>query len=289
MGDFKKCLAVVLKWEGGNDDDKDDPGGRTSRGIIQREYDKFRDSRGQPHGDVWKANNAEIAAIYYANYWQRVRGDELDDGVALTLFDCAVNNGVGQCAKWAQRALGPRYSGAVDGDFGPATFAGLKAIADNDAFIADVLERRDEFYRYLAGKRVASKKFLRGWLNRNSDIRAIAQAWATGSVGPEPHPLAGAVAVPKAKPGDIPAQKLDASVGNTVAAVGGVGTAAAGAYGIVADLGKMASDAATQLQPVALVSPRVMALCSILAVVGVVIGLYATWSARRRSTILNGG
>lgn len=59
MGDFQKCLAVTLKFEGGNDDDPRDPGGRTSRGILQREYDRYRDARGLPRGDVWRAADVD--------------------------------------------------------------------------------------------------------------------------------------------------------------------------------------------------------------------------------------
>ncbi|WP_346656139.1 glycosyl hydrolase 108 family protein [Bradyrhizobium sp. dw_78] len=45
---FAICLPFTLKQEGGNSDDPHDPGGRTHKGIIQREYDKYRRSKGLP-------------------------------------------------------------------------------------------------------------------------------------------------------------------------------------------------------------------------------------------------
>ncbi|NJL06850.1 MAG: glycoside hydrolase family 108 protein [Methylacidiphilales bacterium] len=199
MGDFNKCLARVLKWEGGNDDDSDDPGGRTSRGITQSEYDRFRSAIGKQRRDVWSASDDEISLIYYQNYWMRIRGNDLDNGVALMLFDSAVLNGVSQTAKWVQRALGPLYAGSVDGDFGPRTFDGLRRVGDNDRFIADIADRRIEMMRGLRH----AWKYIRGWTARVNDMKAVGQAWATGSVGPEPSPLAGEVLTPRGRSDEL--------------------------------------------------------------------------------------
>ena len=285
MGNFDRCHARTRQWEGGNDDDRDDPGGRTSRGITQSEYDRYRDSKDLPRADVWKASEAEIQDIYRLNYWTRIRGDELDDGVAMCLFDAAVLNGVGQTAKWVQRALGPLYAGEVDGDFGPRTFLALTKVPDNDLFIADVCARRVEMMRGLRH----APKYIGGWTARVNDIKAVAQAWATGSVGPDPHPLAGAVPTPRAKPADLKPPAVSTLVGNTITAVSGIGTALAGAAATVSDLGQAASQAAQQLQPVAYLSPKLAAICAVLTVVGVVAGIFASWAARRHTTLVNGG
>ena len=61
---FDSCLPWILKMEGGNDDDPHDHGGRTSRGVIQREYDAYRREKGEATRDVWTASDAEIADIY---------------------------------------------------------------------------------------------------------------------------------------------------------------------------------------------------------------------------------
>lgn len=195
IGNFEKCLARVRVYEGGNDDDPRDPGGRTSRGIIQRVYDRYRASKGLPKRDVWTASEAEVTEIYRIDYWDRVRGDELPAGVDFAVFDSAVNSGVAQTAKWAQRATGAR----VDGDFGPATLKALQTQPDNDLLIADILGRRLAMVRSLK----TWKYYGKGWSARIANVKRISQAWATGSVGPMPVAVAPLGGARKARVEDI--------------------------------------------------------------------------------------
>src|SRR5258705_8638798 len=69
LKNFDACLKPLLEHEGGNDDDPQDPGGRTSRGIIQSEYDRYRARKGKPKRDVWTADDAEVDEIYQTEYW----------------------------------------------------------------------------------------------------------------------------------------------------------------------------------------------------------------------------
>lgn len=181
-GNFERCLVRILVYEGGNDDDPRDPGGRTSRGIIQREYDRYLVRHNLAavvaSHDVWKASDADIRQIYRENYWDRMRCDELPDGVDITVFDGGVNSGVAQQAKWAQRALNIK----VDGDFGPATVLALKSANDNDVLIGEMLKRRLAMLQSLK----TWKYYGKGWSARVANVLKIAQAWATGSVGPDP-------------------------------------------------------------------------------------------------------
>ena len=66
---FEQSLKLVRMDEGGNDDDPQDPGGRTSRGITQREYNAWRVSKGHVVADVWGASEEEVDAIYHDQYW----------------------------------------------------------------------------------------------------------------------------------------------------------------------------------------------------------------------------
>ena len=181
-GNFDKSLARVLVYEGGNDDDPRDPGGRTSRGILQREYDRWLKVSGKwaviADHDVWKASGADIRSIYKTNYWDRARCEELPAGVDFTIFDGAVNSGLAQCAKWAQREVGAK----VDGDFGPATLLALQSANDNDQLIAGILRRRLAMLQGLK----TWKYYGKGWSARVANVLKIGQAWATGSVGPNP-------------------------------------------------------------------------------------------------------
>jgi lysozyme family protein len=61
---FQKCLAFVLKYEGGKSDDPRDPGGKTIEGITQRTYDAFLDKKGKPRRDVFEIPSSDRDEIY---------------------------------------------------------------------------------------------------------------------------------------------------------------------------------------------------------------------------------
>jgi lysozyme family protein len=179
---FAAWLKLELTFEGGRVDDPQDPGGRTAFGVTARVYNGYRKKRGLPLRDVFLIEAQEIKDIYDAGYWDKVRGDELPDGLDIVVADGAINSGVGQSVKWLQRALGEGYRGRVDGIMGDTTVAAAKGVDDVDKLIADVLARRMAFLRSLK----TFKRFGRGWTSRVDQLRKIGQARATGSVGPAP-------------------------------------------------------------------------------------------------------
>lgn len=103
---YSECYKDVRQFEGGNDDDPQDPGGRTSRGIIQREWNIFRKTHlGRP-SDVWQASEADIGAIYHdGEYWMGQFLDDCFSGGDETLFDYGVNSGPGRSQKVLRRCL----------------------------------------------------------------------------------------------------------------------------------------------------------------------------------------
>jgi lysozyme family protein len=162
---FNPSLAAVLKSEGGNDDDPADHGGRTSRGITQREYDAWRREKGMLPQDVWKAEDHEIAMIYHDEYW-RPWGDLLPIGADYMLFDMSVNAGPHQAIVLIQRALNV----TADGRVGPITRDAIRK-ANPTQLVEFYTRQKEAFYRSLH-----QPKFLKGWLNRNRDVRATALA-----------------------------------------------------------------------------------------------------------------
>jgi lysozyme family protein len=171
---FTKSLALVLGSEGGNDDDPEDHGGRTSRGITQREYDAWCAERGYPGGDVWNAKQEDIDAIYRTEYWIPYC-DGLPAGVDYMFFDMAVNAGPHRAAVLLQRAA--RVT--ADGRIGPIT---RMAIADTNpaTLIARFTAQKGIFYRAIS-THPGQRKFLRGWLNRNASVNANACRMLTGA------------------------------------------------------------------------------------------------------------
>lgn len=162
---FKTSLAAVLRSEGGNDDDPADHGGRTSRGITQREYDAWRREQGLATRDVWTADQSEIERIYHDEYWEP-QCDNLPSGIDYLYFDMAVNAGPHRAAILLQRALGV----TADGRIGPITRAAI-ANADPRQLVAAYSQAKRAFYLGLHQPR-----FTKGWLNRTATVEKTANA-----------------------------------------------------------------------------------------------------------------
>lgn len=181
QSNFHRALHKVLVHEGGKVHNKNDPGGRTNQGVTQRVYDAYRLSKKLPRRDVFLMEHHERDEIYRRQYWDVIKGDSLPPGVAYVVFDGAANSGPQQSVKWLQRALGSTYIGRVDGVVGIQTLQALRETQDHDALIQRIVDRRMSFLRALK----TWQHFGRGWTRRVSDVLAVGQAWARGSVGPE--------------------------------------------------------------------------------------------------------
>lgn len=166
---FPPCLAIILKEEGGSDDDKRDPGGRTSRGIIQREWDVFRQTHPDRPSDVWKASDGDVASIYHDQYWEPYC-ERMPAGVDLVFFNTCVNSGRQQAVKELQRAL----SVDADGMMGMCTFNALDLCQDYKSLIKDMCDQRRNFYKALK----TFKTFGKGWLARTARIQSSALTMA---------------------------------------------------------------------------------------------------------------
>ena len=68
---------------------------------------------------------ADVAPLYKRKYWDKIKGDDLPNGVDYVVFDAAINSGPGRAAKWLQACVGVE----PDGGIGPKT---LSAVAGFD-------------------------------------------------------------------------------------------------------------------------------------------------------------
>jgi lysozyme family protein len=169
-GNWEKSLDWCLEDEGGNDDDPNDSGGRTSRGITQREYNAWCQMHNTPAGDVWHATAATIEAIYQAQYWQP-HCDYIPSGTDYLFFDMAVNMGPSRATMILQRALDV----GIDGHFGVITMNAVQQVKNAAALVNSIEEDKTEFYEGLARNIPHDRGFLNGWLNRvrNTKRRAL--------------------------------------------------------------------------------------------------------------------
>lgn len=129
-------MPWIFKWEGTTyENDLDDAGGATKYGI---------DKRSHPNVDIKNLTAEKAMDIYWNEYWIKYACDDFDWPMSFIFFNCCVNCGIGRANK-------------------------ILKISSKDP--KKFLDEQDAFYRRLAEVRPVSKKFLKGWLNRTSDLR----------------------------------------------------------------------------------------------------------------------
>jgi len=163
MTDFEDALTIILHHEGGLSDDPRDPGGITKFGISIKFAGSINldiDGDGKTTGEDIRALTRDHASrLYKQHFWLPLRCDQINDyGLALMMFDCGVNQGIGASAKLLQRSVGA----VPDGQVGPLTLASIARHGDYPTIITEFAARR--------GKRYAETnnfdRFGLGWMRR---------------------------------------------------------------------------------------------------------------------------
>lgn len=127
LSPWDQAIAFVLRYEGGYVNNVNDPGGETIYGISKKQY---------PSLDIKNLTIDEAKEIYRKDFWQAVGADQLPAKMAIAVFDCAVNQGVGTAIRLLQVALDV----AVDGQIGPKTIKAAFDAEDRGVFLF-LLER----------------------------------------------------------------------------------------------------------------------------------------------------
>jgi len=173
QSNFPICLSHVLKHEGGYVDHPKDPGGATNKGITIGTLSKWL-GRKATKQEVRDIPDDVVHDIYKSNYWDRVRGDNLPDGLDLVAFDGGVNSGVSRGARWLQKGLGVKADGVVgDKTLGKAAHPGT----DGVKVIEKACAARMGFLRSLR----TFSTFGRGWSRRVAAVEASSVAMYTKS------------------------------------------------------------------------------------------------------------
>lgn len=264
---FPACLKFVLVEEGGNDNDPQDHGGRTSRGIIEREWLAYRarhPDKSLPQ-DVWRAPQADIEAIYHDQYWEPMC-DKLPDGIDLSYFDLAVNAGPVRSTKCLQQALGVQ----ADGHLGIETMHAAQ-IAEPLALIHKFATRRRAFYRALA----QFPRYGHGWMSRagRCEAKSVSMAHAAPTreiptTAPMVEGPGGGVKVNEDMPGAVKPSTVSPEQGVAVSAGSG-------------SLAGMIQTIQDQLTPYSYYIRFVQYALVGLAVVGLGLTIYAFWKRKK--------
>lgn len=179
------AIEKVLKHEGGFVNIPQDRGGATNFGITKKVYDEWMRKRtGNPKyestiDEIKKMPRGNAILIYKENYWDKIKGDQIKDyAAAFLIFDAAVNSGVSQAIRTAQRILGIVPDGVAGSEF-------LKHLNNSNPkdFAQKYLKEREDFYKALVAKNPSQKIFEKGWLNRVKDNLAYVSNWIGTPVG----------------------------------------------------------------------------------------------------------
>ncbi len=151
---FDIAFDRVIGHEGGYVNHPNDPGGETNWGISKRSY---------PHLDIRNLTKLDAKAVYKRDFWDRIHGDKMPDGVAFQVFDFAVNSGIETAVRKLQKAIGV----ADDGIWGDVSQTVLNEMTESDIIMRFVAERLD-FWRRLS----TWSTFGNGWAGRAAtDLR----------------------------------------------------------------------------------------------------------------------
>ena len=176
------ALIFTLAWEGGFTNHPLDPGGATNFGVIQSRYDEYRKFKKLKTQSVKFITKAEYEEIYDKYYWDPVRAQYLSGPLGLSLFDTAVNLGVGGALSRLQSSMKL-----------PVTGTWTKNISDK-IHDSDQLDIAINICKLRIAKRYARVKqrpdqvvFLKGWLNRdNALLRKVKSLGGTSALTVEP-------------------------------------------------------------------------------------------------------
>ena len=163
---FDSALAAVLHHEGGYVNHPEDPGGMTNLGVTKRVWEEWVGH--QVDEQAMRAlTPAIVGPMYKAKYWDKIKGDDLPEGVDYAVFDAAVNSGPGRAAKWLQGCVGVEQ----DGGIGPKTLAAVAAF-DPKELVEDYAKRRLSFLMDLPHWGTFGK----GWGRRVAEVQSTASS-----------------------------------------------------------------------------------------------------------------
>lgn len=158
---FDKCLALVLKSEGGFVNNPADPGGMTNLGVTKAVWEEWT-GHAVDEKTMRNLTPQQVAPLYKAKYWMACYAPQLKTGVDYCLFDAAVNMGPGRAVKLLQEAM----QCVPDGTIGPRTMQLLDQKKPED-IVQAFSQRKISFYEGLKTFPV----FGAGWLKRVEQVK----------------------------------------------------------------------------------------------------------------------
>ena len=163
-GNYRNCLELVLKSEGGFVNDSRDSGGMTNLGVTKAVWEEYT-GHTVDEKFMRSLTPEQVAPLYEMKYWRTAYCEILPRGLDLLVFSMAVNGGCGRSVKLLQRSLGC----VEDGVIGQNTMAKIKE-SNVEVLINKFSDTRKAFYETLK----AFPVFGKGWLARVDKEKAEA-------------------------------------------------------------------------------------------------------------------
>ena len=138
---YETCLEMILHHEGGYVNHPKDPGGETNLGVTKRVYEDWGGDK-----DMRDLTVEDVAPIYKKNYWDRMKCDQIPNGLDLCCFDFGVNAGTGRSAKYLQTMIGT----VADGGIGPNTLKCLDEYIEEHGLEASIENFQSATHMYNA-------------------------------------------------------------------------------------------------------------------------------------------
>lgn len=172
MSNFEISFKNTMAHEGGYVNDPDDPGGETYKGVSRKNWPKWE---GWMYVDNMK-NHKDFPEIldkngtlqvfvkdfYKKNFWDKLKAEEIKpQAVADSVFDFAVNAGIGNCVKYMQEII----SAKVDGFVGAETLFLLNNW-NEEYFLAAFNNAKARHYLKIVKEKPYKRKYLYAWLSR---------------------------------------------------------------------------------------------------------------------------
>ena len=155
-GNFKECLDLVLKSEGGFVNHPQDPGGMTNLGVTKRVWEEYTGHEADEK-TMRGLTPEKVAPLYEQRYWRPTYCEVLPRGLDLLVFSMGINAGTGRSVKLLQQSIGC----SPDGIIGPRTMELIKQ-SNTANLIGNFSEARRNYYKSLA----TFPTFGKGWLAR---------------------------------------------------------------------------------------------------------------------------
>ncbi len=162
MSEFLVAFERMIENEGGYKlhTVKGDTGGMTYAGIARNSNPQWEGWAAIDRGE--SPPEEMVKAFYKHSYWDGVSGDAINaQPVADSLFDFAVNGGVGTARKLAQKVVKVE----PDGVLGEISLAAINKI-DPEVFVLRFALAKIGRYREIVTANPTQIKFLLGWINR---------------------------------------------------------------------------------------------------------------------------